>query len=794
MKGPCAKVGFTTYLCLHLDMSRIIRWLLPVIFLLYFEAGLAQQSRPKIGLVLSGGGAKGIAHIRVLQVLDSLGIVPDYIAGTSMGSIVGALYASGYSAHQIDSITHAINWEPMFSNSVSFDEINIEEKDEFGRYIYELPLEGLKPQFPLGVVEGQQIEELLTRLFFPVSTITDFNKLPTSFLCVAADIVKGQPVILNKGSLATAVRASMSIPTVFAPVRIDGKLLVDGGVYVNLPVTYCREMGADFIIAVDVGGGLYKEEELTSAATLLVQTTFLAGNISYQQEKEKSDIFIDVVKYLRYGTMDFEEGPAMMQSGNAAVREIMPQLVNLARQMEKYPVRKVKQITKVDNRYRLSEVLTEGVSDANKNLVLEKFGWKTGDQVSYDQIGTSVHKLMGTRLFNKVSYSIDGDSLQSTLTIRAAQKPSNAVKFAIHYDTDRGAGLILNFTRRNLGLPSSRFLTTLSLAETPRARVNYFYYLGKRSRWWHQTELYAENVGMNSFVDGTPIPDVISNHVSATTNLNYSLDQKSYWGLGAFWQWNHLKPKIDPRTENEPRSLEIIEYTLKNLGVRAQYQVNTFDRVYFPSKGWILRAEATANFSNPMEAQLYVNTLDTVFEYAVKGHVQNYLRFNLRTQRNVPLTGTVTLQLQAQAGLTQEISDSDSRFSAYNLAAGDFITVGGQLNRPRGNSFTFTGLKEAEIAVPQIMMAGVQLQVSLAKNIYLIPSVNLLAAGYDSSDYWQTLGKFDFASELRDQAFYQVGYGISAAYMSLLGPVSVTVSEDAQIGKVRWFLNIGFHF
>lgn len=195
-----------------------------------------------------------------------------------------------------------------------------------------------------------------------------------------------------------------------------------------------------------------------------------------------------------------------------------------------------------------------------------------------------------------------------------------------------------------------------------------------------------------------------------------------------------------------------------------------------------------------MEAQLYVNTLDTVFEYAVKGHVQNCLRFNLRTQRNVPLMGTVTLQLQAQAGLTQEIADSDSRFSAYNLAAGDFITVGGQLNRPRGNHFTFTGLKEAEIAVPQIMMAGVQLQVSLAKNIYLIPSVNLLAAGYDSSDYWQTLGKFDFASELRDQAFYQVGYGISAAYMSLLGPVSVTVSEDAQIGKVRWFLNIGFHF
>ncbi|MDH4057545.1 MAG: patatin-like phospholipase family protein, partial [Cyclobacteriaceae bacterium] len=181
-----------------------------------------QTVRPKIGLVLSGGGAKGIAHVRVLQVLDSLGIVPDYIAGTSMGSVVGALYAAGYTGHQIDSITRVIDWKKMFSNTVGFDEINIEEKDEFGRYIYELPLIGLTPQFPLGIVEGQQIEELLSTLFFPVNTVTDFNKLPTPFLCVAADIVKGEPVILRKGSLAAAVRASMSIPTVFSPVRIDG--------------------------------------------------------------------------------------------------------------------------------------------------------------------------------------------------------------------------------------------------------------------------------------------------------------------------------------------------------------------------------------------------------------------------------------------------------------------------------------------------------------------------------------------------------------------------------------------
>lgn len=754
----------------------------------------AQTRKPRIGLVLSGGGAKGIAHIRILQVLDSLGIVPDYISGTSMGSVVGSLYAAGYTANQIDSIASAIHWPDMFSNSVSFEEINIEEKDEFGRYIYELSLLGLKPQFPMGVVEGQQIEELLANLLYPVRGISDFNKLPIPFLCVAADIVKGEPVILNKGSLPAAVRASMSIPTVFAPVRIDNRLLVDGGVYMNLPVTYCREMGAEYIIAVDVGGGLYREEELTSAASLLVQTTFLAGNISYQQEKEKSDLFIDVMKHLQYSTMDFEQGASIMMSGDKAVKEVMPQLVDLASKLEKFQQRKVKHVQKVQDKYTLQTIEMAGVSLENQDFVLEKFGWNTGNKVSREQISQSVHKLMGTRLFNKINYTIEGDSVQSILTIRAVEKPVNAVKFGIHYDTDRGAGLILNFTKRNLFLPTSRFLTTINLAETPRVRINYFYYLGKRSHWWHQTELYAETVDLNSFVSGTPINDLKSRYASATTNLNYSLNQKSYWGFGGFWQTSRIKPKIDPRTESDPDQLNILEYNLQTAGARVHYQYNTFDKVFYPSKGTWLRAEALANFGNPADVQFYVNNPDTVYQFNVNGHVQNYLRVHIKAQHNILLNKYFSLQLRGQVGITQQISNASEKYSPYQLGAGDFISVGGQLNRPRSTSFMFTGLQESELAVPQVVIAGAQLQWTVSKNTYLIPSINILAAGYDASDYWQSLGDFNFTTDTSNGAFYQVGYGITAAYMSLIGPLSITVSEDAQVGKVRWFLNIGFHF
>lgn len=757
-------------------------------------AGFTQPPKPKIGLVLSGGGAKGIAQIRVLQVLDSLGIVPDYIAGTSMGSVVGALYASGYSGNQIDSIAKNIPWTTLFSNTVTFREINIEEKDEYGRYVYELPLQGLKPQFPLGVVEGQHIEEMLARLFFPVNTITQFDDLPIPFLCVAADIVKGEPVVLRSGSLAAAVRASMSIPTVFAPVRVGERLLVDGGVYMNLPVTYCREMGgADFIIAVDVGGGLLKEEELTSAISLLLQTTFLSGNLSYEKEKEKSDLFIDVVKHLKYGTMDFEHGAEMMQAGELAVREVMPELVSLAERLKPYPKRKVTGIADQPNRYALQETELDGVSERNENLVRARFMWRPGATVTRDQVGDGVHRLLGTRLFNKITYTIEGDSVRSVLTVRGKEKPSNAVKFAIHYDTDRGAGLILNFTKRNAVLPASRTVATLDLAENPRARFNYYYFLGKELKWWHFTEVYGERVLLNSFINGVAVPDVINRHVSVSSVLNRTINRQQYWGIGAVWQSSQLKPKVDPRDELSPESLAIIKYNLNQVGAKIHYQVNSLDKVYFPSKGLWFRAEGKVNFDNPFLADLLI-TQDTVrTESNARGEVQPYARINARFLQNITIDQSKTLQFLGQAGLTWEMFADSEKFSAYTLGAGDYLSIGGQIHRPRYNSFTFVGLREGEVAVPQVITMGAQLQWALSKSLYVLPAVNLLAAGYEAATFWKTLGNFDFASQRTDTAFYHVGYGVALGYMSMIGPIQVAVSNDAQINKVRWFLNIGFN-
>jgi NTE family protein len=765
--------------------------------LLFFAVSLsalhAQSSKPKIGLVLSGGGAKGIAHIRVLQVLDSLGIVPDYIAGTSMGSIVGALYASGYTGNQIDSIARLIPWTSLFVNSVTFPEINIEEKDEFGRYVYELPMKGLKPQFPMGIVEGQQIEELLADLYFPVNHIRDFNKLPTPFLCVAADIVKGEPVILNSGSLAASVRASMSIPTILAPVRIGDRLLVDGGVFMNLPVSYCQNMGADFIIAVDVGGGLMKEEELTSAVSLLLQTTFLAGNMSYEMEKSRSDIFVDVVKHLKYSTMDFEYGDDMMKSGDIAVKEVMPQLVELAKQLSTFKQRRIKRVPRQFDRYKLEKIELTGISEDNQRLVLNKFDWKPGDKITREEAGNGVHRLLGTRLFDKITYTIEGDSVQSVLNITAKEKPANALKFAIHYDSERGAGLIFNFTKRNFLLPASRALATINLAENPKARFNYYYFVGKEMKWWHFTDVYGERVIQNTFIDGTAIPDVINRNVTVNSYLNRTIDRERYWGVGLGYQGYQLKPKVDPRSDPNAQALEIIKYNLNTFSFNVQFRRISLDKVFFPTKGSLLRAEGKINFVAPVYIEFWV-TGDTVSQQVnVSGNIQPYARLNVQGMRNIPMGRKTTLQLIGQIGLTQEVSDQADKLSAYAIAAGDFLNVGGQIFRTRHNNFVFTGLREAEVAVPQVITMGTQLQWEMSKNIYLIPVVNMLVGGYDSEVYWKSFFDFKFTERTTEHAFYQLGYGITASYMSLIGPIQLSFSRDLQVDRSRFFFNIGFN-
>ena len=239
------------------------------------DSAAADRQRPRVGLALSGGGAKGFAHIGVLKVLESAGVPIDCISGTSMGSIVGALYAIGYSVDEIEAIALESDWEDIFSDAITRRDRPIEQKLVEDRYLLSLPLVGTKIGLPRGLIAGQKVSALLDRLTLPVHGQTSFRELPIPFSCVATDIVTGEAVVLDSGFLPEAIRASMAIPSAFTPVEIDGRLLVDGMLVRNFPVQDVIDLGADLV----VGSKLY------IIGSLLVKTgmAFVAAGLAYHR-------------------------------------------------------------------------------------------------------------------------------------------------------------------------------------------------------------------------------------------------------------------------------------------------------------------------------------------------------------------------------------------------------------------------------------------------------------------------------------------------------------------------------
>ena len=264
------------------------------------------QEEPKIGLVLSGGGAKGLAHIGALKVIDSLGIHIDYVAGTSMGAIVGGLYAAGYSGKELDSIFKSINLTELIQDNVPRGAKTFYEKDDSERYTLSLPFDGFKVSFPEGISGGQNIYNEFVQLLYHAKDVKDFSQLPIPFLCMATNIETGKPILLDNGYLPSAILASGTLPSLFEPVELDGQVLIDGGVVNNYPLDEVKARGAAIVIGVDVQDALAKREDLSSATEILIQINNYRTVNAMVEKVEKTDVYIKP-NIEEFSVIDFEQ-------------------------------------------------------------------------------------------------------------------------------------------------------------------------------------------------------------------------------------------------------------------------------------------------------------------------------------------------------------------------------------------------------------------------------------------------------------------------------------------------------
>src|SRR5699024_5152629 len=298
---------------------------LPLLFCLLSSIVFAQQEeRPKIGLALSGGGAKGLAHIGLLQAIDSVGLEVEYVTGTSMGAIVGGLYAVGYSGKEIEEIAYRMNWDRILSNKSSYDLLILPKKNNAGKYL-EIPLIDGKLSFRRGALESNELWLTLNELFFPYLTTTEFNKFKREFRCIAADIETGDAVVLKDGNIVKALRASMAIPVAFTPVEIDGTTLIDGGIAMNFPVSEVKDMGADFIIGSSVSSPLKESAELDNPMQMITQLAFYKEKKDFDQQIKSTDIFVDY-PIEKYSTASFSSSDEIIRLGIERGKEIYPEL------------------------------------------------------------------------------------------------------------------------------------------------------------------------------------------------------------------------------------------------------------------------------------------------------------------------------------------------------------------------------------------------------------------------------------------------------------------------------------
>ena len=748
----------------------------------------AQDKKPKVALVLSGGGAKGIAHIPVLQALDSLGIVPDLIIGTSMGSVVGGLYAMGYSGDSIANIANNANWNNLLTGDIPLTKVSAEEKGEFKKYLIELDIVNWSPKLKSSLLRDQNLREFLSLLTFPVYNINNFDDLSIPFRAMTTDIVNGKEVILDKGSLSFAMRASMSVPSVFQPVVYKNTLLVDGGILNNFPTDVAKAMGADIIIGSTVGDGMLPKNKLDNMTALLVQSSMLSSNLKVKKNKEICDILIDHVPYLEYSTGDFNKSKEIFKEGEFATNNNLSALVKLSKKLKKYK-QKVHKVPYAKKKVLLDTIIFKDISKGNYEVAKERTEIESHKEYSAKELIAGVNRAIGTRMFSKITYEsyVDGDQLGLQLNFFEYSK--NQLKGSFHYDTYRGGGIVVNYTGRNILGKASRILVSLDIAEQPRARLQYQKIFGKHKTWWLRSEATGELLIQEVFENGIKIENIKQNYFQFNNQINKNINSLySYVGIGIDYEITNLKPKFDPNLVNNFFGLK--KYNFNTIEINANYTYNSLNKVLFPTKGTYVKGLISRSIHNAV----YVEPIDENSP-SIDGFTNSFSKLNLSFEKRVVFAKKITGILKGTTNFIFEdtLKSNEISFNEYGYAGK--YSLGGYIPNNRSRSYLFAGLHEDELTVNQFMKITLALQLNPINKVYVVPHVNIASVGFTTfDDYIEDAfsPKGDWEDKMETSMLMSAGATFS--YNSLLGPVNFDISYLNGVDKLRLFFSIGLLF
>lgn len=730
-------------------------------FLLMMTVALPSldAQRKKVGVVLGGGGAKGVAHIGVLKVLEEAGIPIDYVAGTSMGAIVGGLYAIGYTPGEIDSMVLEQDWTMLLSDRIKRSSLTFPEKENAERYILSLPFgKEKKDRVIQGMIRGQNLMNLFSNLTIGYHDSVDFKQFNIPFACVAVDAVDGKDYVFDKGSLPLAMRASMAIPAVFAPVRLDSMVLIDGGLNDNFPVDVARRMGADIIIGVDLGtSDLKKLENLNNPGDVIGQIIALHGYEKYARNKEQTDLLFrpNMTPYnaASFSTVALD---TLIRRGEQEAYSRWDEIVALKEKIgipsdycpkEDGHVRKSYPVLPTDS-FHIRNISFVGTDPRDEKWLMKISGLRENSRITLRELHHAMSVLIGSNAYSNVNYKLTGEK-QQDLVLTAQKKSVSSVNLGVRFDSEEIIGVLLNATFDHRARNHSKVAFTGRVGgKTSFARLDYAI---ERNPLRNLNLAYQFTYqDLDVYQKGDKIYNTSYTHHFAEFGYSDMNWLNFKFKLGARYEYYDYNSFLYTGESNQ--------YEVKPEGFISYFamaHLETFDRRYFPTKGVSLKAD-----------------------YSV--YTDNFVGYN----GHAPFSA-VGLNFTAVVPITSHFSMLPSLYGRVliggNLAYPFLNAVGGEVEgRYLPQQLPFAGINRVEIFDNSIAVARLHFRQRIAGNNYIS-----LIGNY-------AIHHNDFFHLLQGKSVW--GGSLGYAYNSIAGPLSANFSMSNQNKSLQFYLNLGFSF
>ncbi|MGO2767551.1 patatin-like phospholipase family protein [Pseudomonas taetrolens] len=547
----------------------------------------AETAPPKVGLVLSGGAARGLAHVGVLRALEEQGIHIDAIAGTSMGAVIGGLYASGYKIDELEKLALSIDWQQALSDNPAREDIPFRRKQDDRDFLVKQKLsfrDDGSLGLPLGVIQGQNLALLLESLLAHSSDIRDFDKLPIPFRAVATDIVNGEKVVFRKGHLPQVIRASMSIPAVFAPVEINGQLLVDGGMVDNIPVDVAREMGVDRVIVVDIGTPLRGRKELSTVFDILNQsiTLMTRSNSEVQLASLRPDDILIQPALTSFGATDFGRSQDIITAGYRATQILEPRLAVL-RHNDDSDVQLNTARSSDERKPVITAIRIENDSKIGDSVIRYYIRQPVGEPLDLTRLQRDMGTLYGLDYFEQVQYRVVHKGKERTLVISARGKRSGTdyLRLGLNLSDDMRGDSAFNlgasYRVNGINTLGAEWLTRVQIGDQQELYSEFYQPLDAGSRYFVAPYINAQSQNVESILDNDPIAEYRLERYGFGLNFGRQIGNSGEIRLGIGEAWGKADVRIG---ERDLPGISFNEgfYDLK-------YSFDSLDNVYFPHSG-----------------------------------------------------------------------------------------------------------------------------------------------------------------------------------------------------------------